>query len=231
MTIDLGRLKSLLGDRMLIRPLLRPEKRGTLFVPASALKDKGKQSDVWFGEVEALGRDAKYPDAYGVKVGDVVGVEFMGRQCETLKTDDGEEHCWVAEEFLAVVDEGRVKAHSKGFKWSGRSVGLRPIGAYLLVRPDAEEDTKGGIHIPHSAREAQKEGVVLAASLGELVGRELDSLPVSAGSRVLFGRYSGSWARLDDDLLLMKCGAGSSGDVIGVMDVAPVSKKEAVHVG
>ncbi len=150
----------------------------------------------------------------------MVGVEFLGRQCETLKTADGEEHCWVAEEFLAFVDEGRVKAHVKGVKWAGKAVGLRPIGAYVLVRPDPEEETKGGIHIPHSAREAQKEGVVLAASVGELVGRELDALPVDVGARVLFGRYSGSWVRVDEDLLLMKAGAGGSGDVIGVMEPA-----------
>lgn len=230
MTIELSRLKNLLGDRILIRPLLRPEKRGAIFVPASALKDKGKQADVWFGEVEALGRDAKYPDAYGVKVGDVVGVEFIGRQCETLKTDDGEEHCWVAEEFLAVIDQGRVKAHVKGVKWTGKAAGLLPIGAYVLVRPDPEEETHGGIHIPHNAREAQKEGVVLAASAGELVGRELDALPVEVGAHVLFGRYSGSWVRVDEELLLMKCGAGGNGDVIGVMEAAPAAK-EVARVG
>ena len=227
MPIEVTSIKSLLGDRILIRPLLRPEKRGGLFLPASQLKDKGKQTDVWFGEVEALGRDAKYPDAYGIKVGDVVGIEFIGRQCETLKSEDDEEHCWVSEEFIACVDEGRIKAHAKGVKWSGKAAGIRPIGAYVLVRPDPEEESRGGIKIPDSMREAQKQGEVIAVSEGELVGRELEALPVATGNRVLFGRYSGSWVRVDRELLLMKAGAGVSGDVIGVLETVGVAKQAA----
>jgi chaperonin GroES len=225
MPIDVKSIRSLLGDRLLVKPLSRPEKRGTLFVPQSALKEKGKQYEIWWAEVEALGRDAKYPDAYGVTVGDIVGIEFIGRQCETLTDGNGDEHCWVAEEFLAAKDNGRVAAFHAG-KPHGDTPMIQPLGAYILVRPEPEEEKRGGIHLPHNAREPQKFGEVLSVSIGELNGRELDCLPVEVGNRVLFGRFSGSWVKLDEDLLMMKCGSAAQGDVLAVVD----SAKEAASV-
>lgn len=209
MPIEVKSIKELLGDRILVRPLKAPERRGVLFLPSTTVK--GKQSEIWFGEIEALGRDALYPDAYGLKVGDVVGVEALGRQCETLAGEDGDEHCWVAEEFLAVKDLGRYEKFCKG---DGPMVGgLEPLGSYVLVRPDAEEEKRGGIHIPHSSRELQKLGTVLAVSIGEVRGGQLDGIHIDVGSQVLYGRYSGSFVKLEEELILMK-----QEDVIAVMD-------------
>lgn len=220
MPLALKTLKKLLGDRLLIRPLSGPEKRGRILVPMTGAK-KPEQSDIWWGVVESLGRDARFPDAYAIKVGDVVGIESLGRQCETIIGDDGEAHCWVAEEFLAAHDAGRVAAFTANEKWTKKDGGITPIGAYVLVRPEPEEESRGGIHLPHSAREPQKAGDVLAISAGEVVGDALAPLHVAAGMRVLYGRYSGAWAKLDEDLLLMK-----QENVIAELE--PV--KEAAHV-
>lgn len=203
MPIDLKSIKMLLGDRLLIRPLAKPERRGSLMLPASALQ-KSQQTDVWWGEIEALGRDARFPDAYGLKVGDVVGIESLGRQCETLAGGDNEEHCWVAEEFIAARSTGRIEAFLANEPWRRNDVGIIPIGAYVLVRAEPEEEKRGGIHLPHNAREKQKMGEVLAVSKGEIVGDELAALHVEARSRVLYGRYSGIFVKADEELLLMK---------------------------
>lgn len=203
MPIALNTIKTLLGDRLLIRPLAGPQQRGRILVPVNAAQ-KIKQEEVWFGVVEALGRDARFPDAYGLKVGDTVGVESIGRQCETLAGDDLEDHCWVAEEFLAVRSTGRVEAFIANEPWRRKDVGLVPLGAYVLVRPEPEETRRGGIHIPDSSREKQKIGEVLAVSAGEVVGDVVSPLHVEPEARVLYGRYSGAAVKLDEDLLLMK---------------------------
>lgn len=221
MPIDLKTIQTLLGDRLLIRPLKGPEARGRILVPLSSAK-KPEQVDIWWGEVEGLGRDARTPDAYGLKVGDVVGVESLGRQCETLKGEDGEDHCWVAEEFLAARDTGRIASFTANEKWRRQDVGVIPLGAYVLVRPEPEEEKRGGIHLPHNAREPQKVGEVLAVSPGEIVGDTLAPLHVEADARVLYGRYSGAWVKADEDLLLMK-----QENVIAVLEPS----KKAAHVG
>lgn len=221
MPVALKTIKSLLGDRLLIRPLAGPEKRGRILVPISGVK-KPEQADIWWGEIEALGRDARFPDAYGLKIGDVVGVESLGRQCETLAGDDGEAHCWVAEEFLAARDTGRVAAFRANETWRRQDVGISPLGAYVLVRPEPEEEARGGIHLPHSAREPQKVGAVLAVSAGEVVGDALAPLHVEPDTRVLYGRYSGAFVKVDEELLLMK-----QENVIAELELVA----EVAHVG
>ncbi len=225
MPIALKTIKTLLGDRLLIRPLAKPERRGTLYVPTSAAQ-KEKQTDIWWGEIEALGRDARFPDAYALKVGDVVGVEFLGRQCETLAGDDGDDHLWVAEEFLAAKSTGRIEAFVANSKWRRQDIGIIPLGAYVLVRPEPEEEKRGGIHLPHNAREPQKIGEVLAVSPGEISGDMLAPLAIDAGNRVLYGRYSGAWVKADEELLLIKAGGYDNGNVVAVLEPA----KEAASV-
>lgn len=211
MPVEIKSIKTLLGDRILIRPFARPEKRRGLYVPTKT--ETVKQTDVWWGTVEALGRDARFPDAYGIQIGDVVAVESLGRQCETLNGVDGEEHCWVAEEFLAAKSLGRFESFHAGEKWVKDEYGIIPLGQYVLVRPAPEEESRGGIVIPHSSREQQKEGDVLAVSVGELLGGNVVPLHVEVGSRVLYGRYSGCWLKADEDVLLMK-----QENVISVME-------------
>lgn len=216
MPVEMNRIARVFGDRALVRRLSSPEKRGGLFLPVTNA-NKPKQQEIWFGVIEHLGSDMRYPDAYGVKVGDLVGVEFTGSHCETFTGDDKHTHVWVAEEFLAVKDSGYIEAELNGKKWSGNIDALIPLGNYVLAQADEEQDTRNGIAIPESARELQRTGEVLAVSAGEVRGSELYPLSIAPKATILFGRYSGQkMALADKEFLLMK-----QEDIIAEMAKAP----------
>jgi chaperonin GroES len=73
-----------------------------------------------------------------------------------------------------------------------------------VKRIEEGEQVRGGIIIPDSAKEKSQEGEVIAAGLGKY--REDGSrqtLDVNAGDRVLFGKYSGSEIKVNDEELLI----------------------------
>ena len=92
---------------------------------------------------------------------------------------------------------------------------FRPLHDRVVVRRiNAEEKTKGGIIIPDTAKEKAQEGKVIAVGPG---GRDesgkLISIDVKPGSRVLFGKWSGTEVKLDgEELLIMK-----ESDIMGVI--------------
>ena len=92
---------------------------------------------------------------------------------------------------------------------------FRPLHDRLVVRRiTALEKTKGGIIIPDSAQEKPSEGEVIAVGPG---GRDengkLIPIDIKTGDRVLFGKWSGTEAKLDgEDLIIMK-----ESDVMGVI--------------
>ena len=84
---------------------------------------------------------------------------------------------------------------------------IQPLHDRVIVkRIDEGEQVRGGIIIPDTAKEKPQEGEVIAAGLGKY--REDGSrqaLDVSAGDRVLFGKYGGSEIKVDgEDLLIMR---------------------------
>ena len=82
---------------------------------------------------------------------------------------------------------------------------VQPLHDRVIVkRIDEGEQVRGGIIIPDSAKEKSQEGEVIAAGLGKY--REDGSrqtLDVNAGDRVLFGKYSGSEIKVNDEELLI----------------------------
>ncbi|MFL6791881.1 MAG: co-chaperone GroES [Bradyrhizobium sp.] len=92
---------------------------------------------------------------------------------------------------------------------------FRPLHDRVVVkRVDAEAKTKGGIIIPDSAKEKPSQGEVTAVGPG---GRDetgkLIPIDVRVGDRVLFGKWSGTEVKLDDEeLLIMK-----ESDIMGVL--------------
>jgi len=92
---------------------------------------------------------------------------------------------------------------------------FRPLHDRVVVRRiNAEEKTKGGIIIPDTAKEKPQEGEVIAVGPG---GRDesgkLIPIDVKPGSRVLFGKWSGTEVKLDsEELLIMK-----ESDIMGVI--------------
>ena len=63
---------------------------------------------------------------------------------------------------------------------------------------------KGGIIIPDTAKEKPQEGKVIAVGNGKVTedGKKIP-LDVKAGDRILFGKYSGSEVKLDDEEYLI----------------------------
>ena len=71
---------------------------------------------------------------------------------------------------------------------------LRPLHDRILVeRARKSKTTKGGLHIPDSAREKPIEGFVVQVGRGTVnEDGEIRPLDVHAGDRILFGKYSGT---------------------------------------
>ena len=82
---------------------------------------------------------------------------------------------------------------------------VRPLHDRLLVRRiEKEETAKGGIIIPDTAKEKPQEGEVLAAGNGKTLenGTKVP-LDVKAGDKILFGKYSGTEIKIDDEEVLI----------------------------
>ena len=84
---------------------------------------------------------------------------------------------------------------------------IRPLHDRVIIkRLDEEEQIGGGIIIPDTAKEKPQQGEVIAVGEGKF--REdgtRQALDVKAGDRVLFGKYSGSEVKIDDqDYLIMR---------------------------
>jgi chaperonin GroES len=82
---------------------------------------------------------------------------------------------------------------------------IRPLHDRVLVkRLDEQEQMRGGIIIPDTAKEKPQQGEVIAAGEGKF--REdgtRQPLDVKPGDRVLFGKYSGSEVKIDDEEYLI----------------------------
>ena len=93
---------------------------------------------------------------------------------------------------------------------------LRPLQDRILVQRVKEEDkTKGGIIIPDTAKEKPIEGKVFAAGNGKLSeeGKRI-ALEVKKGDRILFGKYSGTEVKIEDEeYLIMR-----EDDVLGIIE-------------
>ena len=83
-------------------------------------------------------------------------------------------------------------------------VKIKPLGDRLIVKPIERETMKGGIIIPDTAKEKPMEGEVLAAGPGKLNEQGSRApMDVKVGDRVLYGKYSGTEIKLDDETYLI----------------------------
>ena len=78
---------------------------------------------------------------------------------------------------------------------------IRPLHDRILVtRVKEQEVGRGGLIIPDTAKEKPQEGTVVAVGNGKLTedGKRV-ALDVQAGDRILFGKYTGSEVKIEDD--------------------------------
>ena len=93
---------------------------------------------------------------------------------------------------------------------------LRPLHDRILVqRAKEEEKTKGGIIIPDTAKEKPIEGKVIAAGNGKFSEEgKRTALEVKKGDRILFGKFSGTEVKIEDEEYLIL----REDDVLGVIE-------------
>ena len=103
------------------------------------------------------------------------------------------------------------------------AVNIRPLHDRVIVRRvDEGEQVRGGIIIPDTAKEKPQEGEVVAVGEGKYRDDGTrQTLDVKAGDRVLFGKYSGSEVKLDnEELLIMR-----EDENLGIIQRAAAGKK------
>jgi chaperonin GroES len=84
------------------------------------------------------------------------------------------------------------------------AVHLTPLHDRVIVKRIEEKETvKGGIIIPDSAKEKPMEGEIIAVGEGKLHEGKRIPLDVKAGDRVLFGKYSGTEIKIEDEEYLI----------------------------
>jgi chaperonin GroES len=94
-------------------------------------------------------------------------------------------------------------------------VKIQPLGDRVLVKPVEQKETKrGGIIIPDTAKEKPQEGLVVATGKGKTTedGKVL-AMDVKAGDKILYGKYSGSEVKLDDQEYLIM----HQDDILGIL--------------
>jgi len=95
---------------------------------------------------------------------------------------------------------------------------VRPLHDRILIKRIEEKETvKGGIIIPDSAKEKPQEGEVIAVGHGKKTDEgKVIPLDVKAGDRILFGKYSGTEIKIDEqEYLILR-----EDEVLGVLEAA-----------
>lgn len=82
---------------------------------------------------------------------------------------------------------------------------LRPLHDRVIIkRMEEEKVSTGGIVIPDSATEKPIRGEVLAVGTGKILDDgSVRPMGVKVGEKVLFGKYSGTEVKIEDEELLV----------------------------
>lgn len=93
---------------------------------------------------------------------------------------------------------------------------IKPLQDRILIRRvESEEEFRGGIVIPDTAKEKPQEGEIVAVGDGKVLDNgQRQPMAVKVGDRVLFGKYSGTEVTLDDEeYLIMR-----EDEVLGILE-------------
>jgi chaperonin GroES len=100
---------------------------------------------------------------------------------------------------------------------------IRPLNDRIIVRRvEDQEQMRGGLYIPDTAKEKPQEGEVIAVGNGKLLdnGTRI-AIDIKAGDKVLFGKYAGTEIKLDgEEYLILR-----EDDILGVIEGAAKGKK------
>jgi len=95
---------------------------------------------------------------------------------------------------------------------------VKPLHDRILIKRVEEKETiKGGIIIPDTAKEKPQEGEVIAVGGGKKTEEgKVIPLDVKAGDRILFGKYSGTEIKIDEEEFLII----REEEVLGIIEAA-----------
>ena len=86
-----------------------------------------------------------------------------------------------------------------------KKTGIQPLGnRVLIMRLEEEQQTKGGIIVPDTAKEKPQQGKVIEVGPGRMTedGKRIP-VGVKKGNKVLFGKYSGTEVSVGDQEYLI----------------------------
>ena len=92
---------------------------------------------------------------------------------------------------------------------------IKPLHDRILVkRLEEEENIKGSIVIPETAKEKPQEGEVVGVGDGKIADSgQVVKMAVKTGDRILFGKYSGTEVKIkDEEYLIMR-----EDEVLGIL--------------
>ncbi|MBI4342068.1 MAG: co-chaperone GroES [Candidatus Omnitrophica bacterium] len=91
---------------------------------------------------------------------------------------------------------------------------MQPLGDRVVIRSLEEtEQMRGGLYIPDTAKEKPQQGEIVAVGPGRYEKGERVPMELKVGQKVLYGKYSGTEVRFDDEeYLIIK-----ESDVLAVM--------------
>lgn len=93
---------------------------------------------------------------------------------------------------------------------------IRPLHDRVVAkRIEAEEEVRGGIIIPDTAKEKPQEAEIIAVGPGKLDDNgNRTQMDVKAGDRVLIGKYSGSEIKIgDEEMVILR-----EDEILGVIE-------------
>lgn len=92
---------------------------------------------------------------------------------------------------------------------------IKPLSDRVLVKAlEKEQLNKSGIIIPDTAKEKPQEGEIIATGPGKRdESGKLIAMDVKAGDKVLYGKYSGTEIKLDDEEYLIM----HQDDILGIL--------------
>ena len=92
---------------------------------------------------------------------------------------------------------------------------IRPLSDRVLIkRVEPEEEYRGGIVIPDTAKEKPQEGEVVAVGDGKVLDNGTKvGMSVKTGDRILFGKYAGTEVTIENvEYIIMR-----EDEVLGIM--------------
>lgn len=99
---------------------------------------------------------------------------------------------------------------------SANTTKIKPLGNRVLIQRTKPQATKGGILLPDSAQEKQKEGTVVAVGPGKADEHGSKTpMYVKVGDRILFSSYAGTEIKNlegEEEFLIL-----SEDDILGIL--------------